>query len=89
MIYKNPEENTGTQSFGAVAPPGLEWQEGKTAATISFVNEASLYLAGKPRVSPIQMLERYVEKLKSGKEQLTEWLTVEEFMNSESIKSMG
>ena len=47
------------------------------------------YMVDKPRVSPIQMLERYVEKLKSGKEQLTEWLTVEEYMNSEHVRSMG
>ena len=74
---------------GAMPPPDLNWQIGKTAATISFVQEAMAYMVDKPRVSPIQMLERYVEQLKSGKKQLTEWLTVEEFMNSESIKSVG
>lgn len=74
---------------GAMPPSDSNWQIGKTAATIRFVQDAMAYMVDKPRVSPIQMLERYVEKLKSGKEQLTEWLTIEEYMNSEHVKSMG
>lgn len=75
--------------LGALPPQGMEWQIGKTAATISFVKEADQYLLGKPRISPVVMLQKYVERLKSGEDSLSEWLTVEDYMNSDHIKSMG
>ncbi len=78
-----------TRGMGAMAPPGFEWQEGKTAATIRFVNEAEAYLMAQPKVSPIRALEAYVKNLKNGTEVLNEWLTVKEFMDSDHIRSLG
>ena len=75
--------------MGALSPPGFEWEMGKTAATIRFVREAVAYMADKPKVSPIRMLEQYVERLKSGEEVLDKWLTVEQYMSSEHIRSLG
>jgi hypothetical protein len=87
------EELAATKSenceMAALPPTELAWQIGKTAATIAFVNEASAYLVGQPRVSPVIMLGRYIEDLKSGKKVLTEFLTVEEYFNSEHTKCMG
>ena len=70
--------NRNEYSMGAFAPPGCEWQNGKTAPTIRFVNEASVYLSQETNSE----LTEYIEKLKSGEEVLTNWLTVEEYLNS-------
>lgn len=88
---KNEKEENVTDSKIVLmnAPSEFAWQEGKTAATIAFVNEASAYLATQPKVSPIVMLERYIERLKSGEEALTKWLSVKDYMNSEHVKCMG
>ena len=87
---KPKEENVTNSKIVLVdAPSEFAWQEGKTAATIAFVNEASAYVATQPKFSPIVMLERYIERLKSGEDVLTKWLTVKDYMSSEHVKCMG
>ena len=69
------KENART-TLGAMCPPGLEWQEGKTAASIAFVKEAEKYLRTNPQDE--DKLRPYVNMIKDGEIVLTEWLSLKE-----------
>jgi hypothetical protein len=69
-----------TRKFGALPPPGVEWQIGKTAASISFVNDAERYIVGCNNADEIERLKKAAQEVKEGKRVLDQWLTVEEFL---------
>ncbi|MBM3261232.1 hypothetical protein FJY93_02330 [Candidatus Kaiserbacteria bacterium] len=53
---------------GAKAPPGQEWQVGKTAESIKFVNEAEMVLRGlSTGPARLDALRTLVDAVKSGK----------------------
>ena len=68
--------------IGGLAPES--WTDGKTSATIGFVYDAGCYISNNPK-APICLVQ-FVEDLKSGKEYLTEWMTVDEFFHNKIIK---
>lgn len=63
-------------SFGALPPPGCEWQIGATAASIAFVNEAEEYIRYCSDQEQIIVLRRLVERLKNKEIILQNWLTI-------------
>lgn len=68
---------------GALPPSGFEWQIGKTAASISFVNDAERYITACSNADEIELLKKVVQDVKEGKRVLDQWLTVEEFLAKE------
>ena len=56
-------------------PPGQEWMEGKTAATVRFVLQAEAALAA--RAAEDEKLKATIERMKRGEESLLEFETVE------------
>ncbi len=63
---------------GALPPKDLEWQVGKTVASINFVNDAEKYLENCGD-EPIRMnLEAEIKAIKNGTKVLDKFLTVEE-----------
>ena len=60
---------TRKYAYGALPPPGLEWQIGKTARAIKFVGKAEAILAeSKLSSETAQRLRDWVERVKDGKE---------------------
>lgn len=62
--------------LGAAFPPGMEWQIGKTAASISFVKDCEIYLQTHPEAE--EKLRPKIDAVKDGKITLTSWKTPEE-----------
>lgn len=69
------------RKFGALLPPGMEWQIGKTAASIAFVNETETFLRICEDVHNSELLRAAVEKVKSGELVLEDWLTPQEYLD--------
>jgi len=69
--------------FDALPPPGMEWQIGKTAASISFVNDADRFLATCQDEQQSRVLRDVIQKVKDGSLVLQEWLTAEECLNKQ------
>lgn len=67
---------------GLISPPGLEWQEDKTAATIRFVVSAEQFLIQNPNSEYVSELEKFVSELKVGKQVLTKWFTIQDFIDT-------
>ncbi len=72
---------------GALPPRGMEWQMGKTAASILFVKRAEQFLEALPEAKfafdvelQHEALREHVAKVKSGEIVLMEHLTPEEFI---------
>jgi len=63
-------------AFGALPPPEMEWQEGRTAASIVFVNQAE---------RTVLLLQSKIEEVKSKKLELTDWLEVRVFLQQQGI----
>lgn len=76
--------NRQPRATGALPPPGLEWQAGKTAASIRFVREASCYIETSSNQGEITRLQQAIDSIKNGTLVMTEWLTAQEFLNRES-----
>ena len=72
-------------SFGARAPSGLEWQGGKTAASIAFVNEAERYLNGATIIDETgkAKLKVEIDAIRTGTKVLTDYVTVEGFLKAD------
>lgn len=69
------------KKFDALPPPGVEWQIGKTAASISFVNDAERYIAKRSNLlDEIKQLKKAIQEIKKGKRVLDQRLTVEDFL---------
>ncbi|HTK04669.1 MAG TPA: hypothetical protein VL500_03730 [Candidatus Eisenbacteria bacterium] len=62
--------------------PDILWQMGKTAASIRFINEATLYLSacGKEDSAERQMLVEGIAAVKDGGRKLLKYLDVEHFL---------
>lgn len=67
---------------GALLPPGLNWQMGKTAASIAFVNESDAYMLSCSDPNSIIALSDAIAKVKSGELVLTEWTSPAEYLKS-------
>lgn len=68
------------RAFGALPPPGREWEVGKTAASICFVHDAEAILAeSKLSSETAQRVRDRVERVRAGDEVITE------FMNANQI----
>lgn len=67
-IAKNPK--------GALLPPGMEWQEGRSAASIAFVSQAE---------RAISLLQQKLEEVKAKKFELMDWLEVRTFLQQQGI----
>lgn len=59
-------------------PPGQEWMEGKTAATVRFVMQAEAAL--EARAAEDAKLRAAVARMKSGEESLTEFENVDDWL---------
>ena len=57
-----------------------DWQQGKTVASIAFVNQAESVLAGFP-LDEQKRLQKEIELLKNGQKVLFEWISISEFLN--------
>lgn len=66
--------------FDALPPAGFEWQLGKTAASIRFVNEAQRHLEQVDDPIVQTRLRKMIDDLKNGVVSLTQWTTVDEFL---------
>ncbi len=67
--------------YGALAPPALAWQMGKTAGSIQFVGRCERYLAEvKPEPHERGILERAIEQVKAGILVIETHLTVEQYL---------
>lgn len=65
------EASPPRHAFGALPPPELAWQMGKTVATLDFVREAELALAGTDlEADEKYKLEAKIDRLKDGSENL-------------------
>lgn len=64
-------------AFGALPPEGQEWTIGKTAASINFVHAAEKYLETCNNEEDAGRLKEKINRIKNGKEVLTDWLSVE------------
>jgi len=71
------------RKFGALPPPGAQWEIGKTAASISFVNDAERYIANCSNADQADRLKKAVQEVKEGTKVLDQWLTAEEFLARE------
>lgn len=69
-----------TEKFDALPPPGLEWQIGKTAASIDFVNSAEVFLQTCQDEKKADSLLKAIQKVKDGSLVLQDWLTAEEYL---------
>ncbi|HYE60287.1 MAG TPA: hypothetical protein VEA18_03840 [Candidatus Kapabacteria bacterium] len=67
-------------SFGAISPPGAEWQAGKTAASIKFVKDAEKWLENIIESSQKGCVEDYVRLIKAGEVVLNEFLDIQDFL---------
>jgi len=72
------------RKFGALLPPGIKWQTGKTAASISFVNSAERFLTTCRDEQKSRLLRESVQKVKDGSLILQESLTAEEYLDKQS-----
>ena len=67
--------------YGAMPPPGLEWMMGKTVMTMDFVRTAEGILAqSKLSSETAQRLRDWVERVKDGKDLITEPLTEQQIV---------
>ena len=68
------------RNYGILLPPDLEWQIGKTAASIKFVNDALEYIANCSNNDEIERLKNAMQAVKDGVKELAHWLSIEEFL---------
>ena len=73
--------------YGAHPPPGAAWQVSKTAASISFVNDAEKFLATCQDEAKAQLLLEATRRVRSGEWVLQDWLTAQEYLNQQISKS--
>ncbi len=72
-----------SRNYGARPPQGAEWQIGKTAASIKFVNDAVRYIETCQNEQDRGKLLGAVEKLKRGEMVLEASLDPEDFLSQE------
>jgi len=69
------------RKFGALPPPGMEWQIGKTVASIRFVNGTEVFLETCQDTDKAELLREAILKVKNGELVLYDWLTPEEYLD--------
>lgn len=70
-------------SFGAMIPPSLQWQIGKTAASIQFVSLAGRFLQNVNLTEhERKYLEGYIATVKSGKVVMSVFVTEDDIWES-------
>ena len=74
-------------ALGALSPPGAAWQAGKTAASISFVNDAEKFLATCQDEKKAQLLLEATRRVRSGEWVLEDWLTAKEYLDQQTSGS--
>ena len=62
--------------------PETSWQMGRTAADVSFVNLAANYLQTATNRKEIAKLKAEIDAIRKGTKKLTDWITIEEFLQS-------
>lgn len=72
--------------FGALPPPGAAWQIGKTAASISFVNNAEAFLKTCQEEEKAEILRSAIQKVKDGSLVLQDLLTAEEYLVQQDLR---
>jgi hypothetical protein len=78
--------------LGANPPEGAEWQLGKTAPAIRFVNEAERFFQMMPEdrygysEEAVKLLRKRIVELKSGEKTLFNWQDVDEFLALHGFK---
>lgn len=81
MIKENNEP-----TFGGFEPPKeFEWEIGKTATSIAFVNDAERFLETCRDKEKIELLREAIQQIKEGKLILEHWFTPEEYINQRNI----
>ncbi len=65
---------------GVVPPSGFEWELGKTAASISFVKDAELYLLNCQIKEEKELLTTIINQVKEGILVFSEWTKPEEYL---------
>jgi hypothetical protein len=71
-----------SQNLGALPPEGFEWQIGKTAASILFVNRASGKLSLCNGLEEAQKLLAAIEQVKQGSIHLGRLVSPEDFLKN-------
>lgn len=66
------------RKFGALPPDQFGWQMGKTAASISFVNDAVYTLTNDPSHKYQDLIIRLISLVKEGTLVIEDWLTVDD-----------
>lgn len=70
----------------SLIPPELQWQIGKTAASIAFVRHAEHYIQNElVDKDEIVILQKTIEEIKTGMRIFIRHMEVEEFLNSNAI----
>ena len=73
--------------LGALPPPGAEWEVGKTAASISFVNDVQKYLVTCQDEKNTQLLLEATRRVRNGEWTLKDWLTAQEYLDQQTSDS--
>ena len=68
------------RKYGARLPWAASWQSGKTAASIAFVNQARRFKIEHSRSDKITELDEVIEKIKAGEIELTQFVTVDDWL---------
>jgi len=69
------------EGMGAWPPNGAEWQAGKTAASIRFVEDAQKFIEETNLTAEQQSaLEAAMALIQNGKMVFTDWTTIHEFL---------
>ncbi len=70
-----------SRKFGALPPPGMEWQIGKTAASIRFVNDTERFLETCQDTHKAELLREAIRQVKNGGLVLSSWISPEEYLD--------
>ncbi|MBI2473516.1 hypothetical protein HYV70_03120 [Candidatus Uhrbacteria bacterium] len=65
---------------GTNPPPGMEWEIGKTAASITFYHKAEAYLNVCKDDEEIVILQKVMEEVKNGTRTMNQYITQEQLV---------
>lgn len=78
-IFLNPPQPE-RRNYGAMPPPGIEWQIGKTVESIRFVKDAQEFIRTSGDISGIRILWETIFKIRLGEEIITLAQTPQEYL---------
>ena len=70
-----------------VPPPDLNWQIGKTIASIQFVNDAERFIKDNSQRNEVIMLQEVIQRIKEGKEIFKSFYTPEQYIKE--VEELG